>query len=90
MAIFKWIVIVLLSLLLLIAAVIALMDWNWARDYAVRQLSEITGRTLDIEGDMDIDWSLTPHIRLEHIRLENASWSERPLYRNCIITCYAS
>ncbi|SEM99520.1 AsmA family protein [Nitrosomonas marina] len=78
MAIFKWIVIVLLSLSLLIAAVIALMDWNWARDYAVRQLSEITGRSLVIEGDMDIDWSLAPHIRLERIRLENASWSERP------------
>ncbi|SER26595.1 hypothetical protein SAMN05421690_101538 [Nitrosomonas sp. Nm51] len=78
MAIFKWTAILFLSLLLLFAVLISLMDWNWVRDYAVRQLSEMTGRTLVIKGDLDISWSLAPHIRLEQIKLENASWSERP------------
>ena len=57
---------------------IVLLNWNWARDYAARKLSDMIGRTLTIEGNLDIAWSWTPHIHAERIRLENAPWSQEP------------
>jgi len=78
MAILKWFGIVLGSLLLIIVLLLVLLDWNVVRDYAVRQLSQMTGRRLTITGDLDIDWSLTPRIHTEQIRFENASWSKEP------------
>ncbi len=77
MTILKWIGILFFSFLLLLALFIGFMNWNWARDYVVEQFSELTGRTLVI-GDIDIDWSWVPRIRLEQIQFENAAWSDRP------------
>jgi uncharacterized protein involved in outer membrane biogenesis len=78
MAILKWIGIVFVSFLLLFVLLLALMDWNWVRGYAARKLSDMIGRTLTIEGDLDIAWSWRPRIHAERIRLENAPWSREP------------
>lgn len=78
MVIFKWIGITFFSFFLLLGLLIALLDWNWARDHAIQQVSEMTGRTLIIEGDLNIDWSFIPRIRIEQVRFENAAWSEKP------------
>jgi uncharacterized protein involved in outer membrane biogenesis len=78
MALLKWIGIVLGSLLLVLVLLLSLLDSKMVRDYAARQVSQMTGRTFTIEGDFDIDWSLKPRIRATDIRLGNASWSQTP------------
>lgn len=78
MAFIKWIGIVLISLLCIIVLLITLMDWNWVRDSVERQVSEETGRTFNIEGDLTVDWSWTPRVRMERIYFANASWSKQP------------
>ena len=78
MAILKWTGIAFVSFLLLLVLLIALIDWNWARGYAARKLSDMIGRTLTIEGDLDVNWAWKPRILAERIRLENASWSQEP------------
>ena len=76
MTLIKWLGIVLGSLLLLLVLLLFLLDWNVVRDYAARQVSQMTGRSLAIAGDLHIEWSLEPRIRAEQIRFANASWSQ--------------
>ncbi len=78
MAIIKWIGITLISVFCILVLLIILIDWNWARDFVTRQVSEETGRTFTIDGDITVDWSLAPQIRIEKIQLENAAWSNHP------------
>ncbi len=78
MAIIKWIGIALLTLVILVVLLLALMSSNWVRDIAAQQISERTGRKLTINGDLSINWSLTPHIRVEQLQFENAAWSKQP------------
>jgi AsmA family protein len=78
MTILKWVTILLFTLLILFSLLLALINWNWARDQALQQVGELTGRTLTIEGDLDIEWSLVPRVRMTQIRLENADWSDKP------------
>lgn len=78
MTILKWTTILLTSLLILFSLLIALINSNWARDQAIQQVSELTGRTLTIDGDLDVEWSLAPRVRMTQIRLENANWSDKP------------
>ncbi len=78
MVILKWVGFIFFSFFLLLGLLIAVLDWNWARDQAIKQVSEMTGRTLTIEGDLDIDWSLIPRVRIEQIRFENAAWGKQP------------
>ena len=74
----KWAGIVFISLIFFLILVIALINWNWVRDVAARQVSEKLGRTLIIEGNLSVDWSKTLHVRVEQIRLENVTWSKQP------------
>lgn len=78
MTIVKWIGIVFLTFVLLFILLITLMNWNWARDIAAQQISEQIDRKLTISGDFTINWSLTPHLRVEQIQFENAAWSKHP------------
>jgi uncharacterized protein involved in outer membrane biogenesis len=48
------------------------------RDYVVGRLSEMAGRELTVEGDMQIDLAWEPTIRLEEVRVANADWAEAP------------
>ncbi|WP_292927209.1 AsmA family protein [Nitrosomonas sp.] len=41
-------------------------------------MSELTHRTLTIDGDLTINWSLVPNIRFENIKFENAAWGKHP------------
>ncbi len=74
----KWIGSVVLILIFLSVLLISTMNWNWARDLAAHRISELTQRKLTILGDVTIDWSLMPLIRIEQIQFENAAWSKEP------------
>ena len=64
----------------LLAALIAvpLIDWNDHRDWIAKQVSERTGRTFAINGDLDVKLDTTPRIRAEGVTLGNAEWGSRP------------
>src|SRR3546814_18292867 len=49
-----------------------------AKGPGVERVSAATGREFAIEGDIAVDWSLTPHVTVNGIKLANADWSERP------------
>src|SRR3546814_12618894 len=49
-----------------------------AKGPLVERVSAATGREFAIEGDIAVDWSLTPHVTVNGIKLANADWSERP------------
>lgn len=79
MKILKIIVIILIiGVLALIAGHYALTS-HWARDLLARQISERIDRTLTIDGELMIEWSMTPRIRIQQIKLANVS-SSRALY----------
>lgn len=78
MKIFKWIGITVVISMLLFILLFSLKNWNWVRDLAAHQISELTHRTLTIDGDLTINWSLVPNIRFENIKFENAAWGKHP------------
>lgn len=85
----------LLALLLLVAALVAVVvvfaasfDWNRARPYINREVSDRTGREFAIDGDLKVEfrWGLTsepgwrrfaprPHISASNVHMANPSWS---------------
>ncbi len=63
-----------------LAVLIALWDWNWFKPLVERQVEARTGRRFEITGNLDVDnlgW--TPLIRIGGPRFGNASWSKEPL-----------
>lgn len=78
MKIIKWIGIAVVISMFLFILLLSLKNWNWARDLAAHQISELTHRTLTIDGDLTINWSLVPNIRFEKIKFENAAWGKHP------------
>ncbi|MCB1930349.1 MAG: AsmA family protein [Rhodocyclaceae bacterium] len=64
-------------LVLIVAIVVAAWDWNWFKGVIADRVRDRTGRDLVIEGDIDVDLSLTPTVRVRDIRFENAAWSDR-------------
>ncbi len=75
----KWIAISILATLSLLAILLlSLKNWNWARGIITQQISDITGRNFNIRGNLNVDLSLTPHIRIEQVQFGNADWSKQP------------
>ena len=71
MKILKIIVIILIiGVLALIGGHYALTS-HWARDLLARQISERIDRTLTIDGELMIEWSMTPRIRIQQIKFAN-------------------
>jgi uncharacterized protein involved in outer membrane biogenesis len=63
---------------MLLLVIISQLDLNRFKDTIESQVSELTGRQLTIGGDMRIDLSLQPLIRLEKVKFANASWGRQP------------
>src|SRR3546814_12685927 len=57
---------------------VRLLGWNMVKGPLTERVSAATGREFAIEGDIAVDWSLTPHVTVNGIKLANADWSERP------------
>jgi uncharacterized protein involved in outer membrane biogenesis len=71
---------VLLALVAILAVAIALFDWNWFRHPLERYLARDSGREVRI-GDLHVDLSLDPTVRVRDVYIENAPWAsvKRPL-----------
>ena len=66
---------------LVIVGLVVLMlvfDWNWIKGSVEREASKALGRAVVIEGDLDVKLSWSPLVRIDRIRIANASWSPEP------------
>ncbi len=66
-------------LALALLVLVLLWDWNWFKRPIERMVESRTGRSLRIEGNLDVDLGWTPVIRAERVRFGNAPWSKRPV-----------
>ncbi len=73
----KWLIGIVTCLLLLVAMVSA-FDWNLARPYIARQVTQSTGRSFEIKGDLKVHLSLWPRIIANDIVIGNAAWAKDP------------
>jgi uncharacterized protein involved in outer membrane biogenesis len=74
----KWLVGASAGLLLLGVAAVSFFDWNLARPYIARKVTESTGRNFAIDGDLKVHLSLRPRIIANGVVLGNAAWSKDP------------
>jgi uncharacterized protein involved in outer membrane biogenesis len=70
--------IIALGVLLLVVLALALFNWNWARAPVERLVSSTTGRELQIEGDLDVDF-FPLEVQAGKVRFANAGWSTEPV-----------
>ena len=77
--ILKYTGIVLAALLILLLVILVIFDWNWLKPYLNDRLSDINGRSLVIEGDINVDIGRITRIKLEDLRFDNADWGSDPL-----------
>lgn len=59
------------SVILLLAILILVFDWNWLKGPIERRVEAATGREFVISGDLDVDLGLTPRIRADRLRFAN-------------------
>jgi hypothetical protein len=69
---------VLLGVLVVLAIVAALFDWNWFRHPFERYLIDRSHREIRI-GDLHVDlgFSLEPTVRVRDVYIENAPWADK-------------
>jgi uncharacterized protein involved in outer membrane biogenesis len=71
-------VLLIFSIFIAFAVALAIwFDWNMAKPYIQRQVSEKTGREFVIAGDLDVRLSLNPLISAQGISLANAEWGTK-------------
>ncbi len=58
--------------------VLATIDINQYKDVIEEQAAAATGRSLTIEGDLELSVGLSPAIELNGVRFQNADWGSRP------------
>lgn len=68
----------LVGMLLLLLLVLSNLNFNQFKGEIETAVTEITGRQLEIEGDLQFNLSLHPFIKVEKVSLANAAWSEHP------------
>jgi len=71
----RWAGIGLRLLVVGIVVMVAVFDWHWFSGYVARKASEVLGRTVVIEGNLDVDSTWPPLIQAEQTRLAVFEWS---------------
>ena len=74
----KWIAGVSAAVVALLILLAAFLDWNWLRAPIARWVSSATGRSVAINGDLNVHLSLRPRIVANGIVLGNAEGSREP------------
>ena len=70
--------IALLVVIAIVVLIVVIFDWNWLKGPIQSRVSDATGRTFVINGDLDVDLSLRPQVRVQGIVLGNAEWGSAP------------
>lgn len=68
----------LVAFVAMVALVIFLLGWNWLRGPISKWVSNASGRTFAINGDLDIALSMQPRLIANDVVFGNADWSREP------------
>jgi uncharacterized protein involved in outer membrane biogenesis len=84
-----WSLLGLIAVVVLLVILVLLFDWNYAKPWINKQVSQATGRTFAIKGDLSVKWSLndrqeagwrawvpTPRVSAEDISFANVDWAK--------------
>jgi uncharacterized protein involved in outer membrane biogenesis len=74
----KWLAGMVISLVLLALVLLAFIDWNLLRAPISRWVSDSTGRSFVINGDLNVHLGLQPRLVGNDLVLGNAAWSDKP------------
>src|SRR4029450_551995 len=74
----KWIGMALGLVIVGLVVLVLVFDWNWIKGFVEREASKALGRIVVIEGNLDVQLSWSPLVRMDHIRIANAPWSPEP------------
>jgi AsmA family protein len=75
----KWTSVSFVGLLVLLALVLALFDWNALRGPIARIITAKTGHPTSIDGNLSAHiWSWEPTFTIEGLNIRNPVWAERP------------
>lgn len=66
-------------LVLALVGSFAFSDWNMVKPYAERRLSEASGRSVSLAGDVEVTLSLTPRVHIDNVRIANPPWAREKL-----------
>lgn len=61
-----------------LAGIALVGNLNWFKPIVVRQLGDLLGRAVRVEGDLEVAWSLPPALAVNDVSLANASWGSQP------------
>lgn len=61
-----------------LAGIALVGNLNWFKPLVVRQLGDGLGRTVRVEGDLEVVWSLPPALAVNNVSLANAPWGSQP------------
>jgi uncharacterized protein involved in outer membrane biogenesis len=68
---------VLLGLILMLPVIINNIDINQFRPFVEARVLALTGRQLKIDGDLQLNLSLHPSLKVKEVSFANASWSKQ-------------
>src|SRR4029450_6807281 len=74
----KWIGMALGLVIVGLVVLVLGFGWNWIKGLVEREASQALGRLVVIEGDLDVQLSWSPLVRMDHLRIANAPWSPEP------------
>lgn len=66
------------GLLAALLLLVLLFDWNWLKRPIEALVEDQLGRDIQIAGDLDAEFSLTPRIVAHDVTLANAEWGTEP------------
>ncbi|MDX1553049.1 MAG: AsmA family protein, partial [Marinobacter sp.] len=69
---------VLFALLVVAVIVIELMSWNFLKGPIIARVETMTGRDMEITGDIDVGLLPRPHLAVGEMKLANANWAQTP------------
>ncbi|MBL4721483.1 MAG: AsmA family protein [Alphaproteobacteria bacterium] len=76
--ILKGLVVVFVALVVGVAVYLMSLDFNDYKPEIIAQVKIHTGRDLVIDGDLELEISLTPAIAVSGVKFSNAAWGSRP------------
>ncbi len=78
----KWILTGIVTLFVAVGvagvAILSTLDFEEYRGVIEAEAEKATGRRLAIDGDIDLEISLSPAIAIQDVRFANADWGSRP------------
>ncbi|MDK8465230.1 AsmA family protein [Marinobacter sp. SS13-12] len=69
---------VLFALLVVAIIVIELMSWNFLKGPITERVEAMTGRDMEITGNIDVGLLPHPHLEVGEMKLGNADWAKTP------------